>query len=141
MSDIVFINGLALRAYHGSMPHESKVGQTFLLDLVLDIDLIAASRSDKFEDTVSYDSVVKIVTEVFCSQRYRLLEVVARAVADKLLKRCTRVNAIRVTVRKPHAPVDATFGHLGVKIERARMQERGAPKSSRDKASRVAEVP
>ncbi len=141
MSDIVFINGLALRACHGSMPHESKVSQTFLLDLVLEIDLIAASRSDKLEDTVSYDLVVKIVTEVFCSQRYRLLEVVARAVANKVLKRCTRVNAIRVTVCKPHAPVAAAFGHVGVKIERSRMPKRGAPKSSRDKASRVAEVP
>ena len=41
MSDAMFVNGLALHAYHGVMQHEAKVGQTFKLDLVLDIDLTA----------------------------------------------------------------------------------------------------
>ena len=36
--DQVFVSGLALHAYHGVMPHEAKVGQTFKLDLVLDIE-------------------------------------------------------------------------------------------------------
>jgi dihydroneopterin aldolase len=120
MSDTVFVNGLALHAYHGSMPHEAKVGQTFRLDLVLDADLTAASRSDRLEDTVPYDMVVKIVTEVFCARQYQLLEVAAAAVADAVLGRCRHVSAVRVTVCKPHAPIAATFGDVGVKIERAR---------------------
>ena len=33
MSDRIFINGLSLHAYHGVMPHEAKVGQTFTIDL------------------------------------------------------------------------------------------------------------
>jgi dihydroneopterin aldolase len=102
------------------MPHEAKVGQTFLLDLVLDIDLTAASRSDKLEDTVSYDLVVKIVNEVFCARRYQLLEVAAGAIADKVLERCPQVSTIRVTVCKPHAPIAAAFGDVGVKIEQGR---------------------
>ena len=32
MNDSVFINGLALHAYHGVMPHEGKVGQGFIID-------------------------------------------------------------------------------------------------------------
>ena len=39
MSDSVFVSGLALHAYHGVMQHEAKVGQTFKLDLMLDIEL------------------------------------------------------------------------------------------------------
>ena len=45
MSDRIFINGLSLHAYHGVMPHEAKVGQTFTLDLELEIDLADAARS------------------------------------------------------------------------------------------------
>ena len=41
------------------MPHEAKVGQTFKLDLELDIDLADAARSDKLADTVAYDQVVE----------------------------------------------------------------------------------
>ena len=46
MSDAVFVTGLALHAYHGVMQHEARVGQTFKLDLVLELDLSAASRSE-----------------------------------------------------------------------------------------------
>jgi 7,8-dihydroneopterin aldolase/epimerase/oxygenase len=125
MSDTIFINGLALHAYHGVMQHEAKVGQTFVLDLVLDIDLAAASRTDKLNDTVSYDVVVKAVSEAFCSRRYRLVEAAAGAVADALLERFPRLRTVRITVRKPHAPIAATFTDVGVTIERGRDRKHG----------------
>ena len=82
MSDAVFVSGLALHAYHGVMQHEAKVGQTFKLDLMLDIDLAEASRTDMLKHTVSYDKVVQTATEAFCSRRYRLVEAAAGAVAE-----------------------------------------------------------
>ena len=120
MSDAIFVNGLALHAYHGVMPHEGKVGQTFKLDLVLDIDLGDASRSDKLKDTVSYDLVVKTVSEAFCARRYRLVEAAAGAVAGAILDRFPQVLRVRVTVHKPHAPIAATFAGVGVTIVRDR---------------------
>jgi 7,8-dihydroneopterin aldolase/epimerase/oxygenase len=120
MSDTIFVSGLALHAYHGVMPHEAKVGQTFKLDLVLDIDLTDASRSDKLKDTVSYDFVVKIISDAFCSRRYRLVEAAAGAVAETVLARCPKVSAVRVTVHKPHAPIAATFDDVGVIVARKR---------------------
>ncbi len=124
MSDAIFVSGLALHAYHGVMQHEAKVGQTFRLDLVLDIDLAAASRSDKLKDTVSYDMVVKTASEAFCARRYRLVEAAAGAVAEAVLERCPQVRAVRVTVHKPHAPIAATFDDVGVTIERAPQRRR-----------------
>ena len=120
MSDTVFVTGLSLHAYHGVMQHEAKVGQTFKLDLKLDIDLSAASRSDKLVDTVGYDQVVELASQVFCARRYRLIEAAASAVADAVLARFPKVTAVRVTVHKPHAPIAASFDDLGVTIERSR---------------------
>jgi dihydroneopterin aldolase len=120
MTDAVFVSGLSLHAYHGVMQHEAKVGQTFKLDLVLDIDLAAASRSDKLADTVGYDQVVEVASRAFCSRRYRLVEAAAGAVADAILSRFAEVTAVRVTVHKPHAPIAATFADVGVTIARAR---------------------
>jgi dihydroneopterin aldolase len=120
MSDTVFITGLALHAYHGVMQHEADVGQTFTLDLILDIDLAEASLSDKLAHTVGYDQVVNVAVQVFCEQRYRLIEAAAGAVADAVLKRFAQVTAVRVTVHKPHAPIAATFADVGVMLTRAR---------------------
>jgi dihydroneopterin aldolase len=120
MTDQVFVRGLVLHAYHGVMQHEAKVGQTFKLDLVLDMDLAGAVRSDKLADTVGYDQVVKVASESFCARRYRLVEAAAGAVADAVLDRFAQVMAIRVTVHKPHAPIAATFDDVGVSILRSR---------------------
>jgi dihydroneopterin aldolase len=37
-----------------------------------------------------------------------------------VLARYAQVRGVRVTVRKPHAPIAATFDDVGVTIERAR---------------------
>jgi 7,8-dihydroneopterin aldolase/epimerase/oxygenase len=120
VSDSVFINGLVLHAYHGVMPHEGKVGQPFILDLVLDIDLADAAKSDKLADTVSYDAVVNVVSRTFTGKRYRLVEAAAGAVADAVLLNFPPIRTLRVTVRKPHAPVAAVFTDVGVTLVRTR---------------------
>jgi dihydroneopterin aldolase len=122
MTDRIFIKGLALHAYHGVMPHEAKVGQTFTIDLDLDIDLSDAARSDKVSDTVSYDQVAMRATEAFNSQRFRLIEAAAGRVADTILASFPRVRTVAVTIHKPHAPIAATFNDVGVTLVRSRQK-------------------
>ena len=102
------------------MAHEAKVGQSFSIDMELEIDLSAAARSDKVMDTVSYDKVVDCAREAFSAQRFRLIEAAAGRVADAVLTAFPRVSAIEVTIHKPHAPIAATFSDVGVTIKRQR---------------------
>ena len=120
MADTIFITGLSLHAYHGVMEHEQRVGQTFSIDLILNIDLDEASRSDRLANTVSYDQVVDVASRAFCTRRYRLVEAAAGAIADAVLAAFPPVSDLRVTVHKPHAPIAATFVDVGVSIERSR---------------------
>ncbi|HZT27959.1 MAG TPA: dihydroneopterin aldolase [Pseudolabrys sp.] len=120
MTDHIFIHGLSLHAYHGVMPYEGKVGQTFSIDLVLEMDLAAAARSDKVVDTVSYDKVVDCVTRAFVTQKFRLIEAAGSRVADAVLAAFPRVAAVTVTIHKPHAPIAATFRDVGVTLVRRR---------------------
>jgi dihydroneopterin aldolase len=120
MSDRVFVSGLVIHAHHGVMEHESKVGQHFVLDLELSIDLKDAARSDKLVDTVSYSAIVETASRAFTAHSYRLVEAAAGAVAEALLAGFARVTSIRVTVRKPHAPIAAIFADVGVTLVRHR---------------------
>jgi dihydroneopterin aldolase len=120
MSDMIFVNGLAFHAYHGVAEHEGRVGQTFVLDLVLEIDLAKAARSDKVADTASYDDIVAVARRAFCAQPFKLVEAAAGAVAEALLGAFAQVTRVWITVRKPHAPIAATFHDVGVTIARAR---------------------
>lgn len=120
MSDTIFIKGLVIHAYHGVLEHEQRVGQTFVVDLALDLDLAAAARSDKLADTISYQDVVSAAEQAFTGRRCRLVETAAGAVAEAVLKSFARVARVKVTVKKPHAPIAAVFEHVGVSIVRTR---------------------
>jgi dihydroneopterin aldolase len=120
MSDTIFVTGLLIHAHHGVMKHETKVGQRFVIDLELSLDLSAGSRSDKLADTVSYSAIVDTATEVFTERNYRLIEAAGGAVADAILARFQQINVVRITVRKPHAPIAAIFGDAGIILTRRR---------------------
>jgi dihydroneopterin aldolase len=120
MTDRIFVKDLTLHAYHGVMPHEAKVGQTFHIDLELEIDLSASARSDNVKDTVSYDKVVAVAADAFSLKRFKLIEAAGGAVAEAVLERFPRVNSVEVTIHKPHAPIAATFADVGIVLKRAR---------------------
>lgn len=120
MSDRIFVTGLLVHARHGVMEHEEKVGQRFVIDLALELDLAPASASDRLADTVSYSSLVEVATHAFTARNFRLVEAAAGAVAEAVLAAFARVAAVEVTVHKPHAPIAAIFADVGVSVLRRR---------------------
>jgi dihydroneopterin aldolase len=120
MSDTIFITGVVIHARHGVMEHETEVGQRFVIDLELSADLSEAARTDHLSDTVSYASLVATATAAFKNTNYKLLERAAGAVAEAILAAFPRIDAVKVTVHKPHAPIAATFDDVGITIERTR---------------------
>jgi 7,8-dihydroneopterin aldolase/epimerase/oxygenase len=120
MSDHIFVTGLLVHAHHGVMPHEEEVGQRFVIDLELTVDLSRAGTSDKLADTVSYSSIVDTATRAFTGKSFRLVETAAAITAEALLAGFPKASAVRVTVHKPHAPIAAIFNDVGVSILRQR---------------------
>ena len=120
MTDTIFITGVVIHARHGVMEHETEVGQRFVIDLELFTDLSDSSRTDRLADTVSYSNVVATATAAFKDANYKLLESAAGAVADAILGTFAPVSAVKVTVHKPHAPIDAIFEDVGVMLTRIR---------------------
>jgi dihydroneopterin aldolase len=120
MTDTIFITGVVIHARHGVMEHETEVGQRFVIDLELSVNLADSSRSDRLADTVSYSHVVATATAAFKDANYKLLERAAGAVADAILNAFARVSAVKITVHKPHAPIDAIFEDVGVMLTRTR---------------------
>jgi 7,8-dihydroneopterin aldolase/epimerase/oxygenase len=117
-SDRILLSGLRVRGHHGVLPHEGQVGQVFVVDLELEVDLAAAARSDDLARTVDYGSLAGRVAEVVGGRPRMLLEAVAEDVAELVLAD-ERVRRVRVRITKPQAPlpVDAT---VAVEITRDR---------------------
>ena len=64
------------------LPHEAQLGQVFVVDLELALDLTAAGQSDDLDRTVDYGSLAGRVAEVVGGRPRKLLEAVAEDVAQ-----------------------------------------------------------
>lgn len=120
MKGSIQIAGLVLFARHGVNKAEQQLGQRFILDLELDIDLAAAAKSDSLVDTVDYGEVVAIVEAAFRDKHFYLIEASAAHVAGAVLAHFSKVSSVRVTVRKPSAPVPAAIDYVAATVTRKR---------------------
>ena len=119
-ADRIVLEGMAFYAYHGDHPAERALGQRFVVDVRLTLDLRRAGATDDLADTVDYLAVYQTAREVVEGEQYRLLEAVAERLAAALLARYP-VEQVAVRVSKPGAPIpQAHFARLAVEITRRR---------------------
>lgn len=122
MTDRIFLDGVQAFGHHGVLEHEKRDGQPFVVDVVLELDLAPAGRSDDLAATVSYAEVAADVVARITGPSFDLVERLAEVIADDTLLR-PLVDAVEVTVHKPEAPVGQPFSDVGVRVRR----ERGTP--------------
>ncbi|MGV3488464.1 MAG: dihydroneopterin aldolase [Tuberibacillus sp.] len=120
MRDKIFLNQMAFYGYHGVFPEENKLGQRFLVDLILECDLREAGRTDQFNKTVNYAEVYDITKEIVEGKPFKLVESVAEKLASELLKTFPIVETCHVKVTKPDPPIQGHYESVAVGITRRR---------------------
>ena len=113
----VELRGLRVRGHHGAEADERERGQTFLFDVTYEVG--DRALSDRLEDTVDYRDVARIVREVSDAKQFTLIEALAGAVADALL-RAHPIDRVTVRVRKSEVELDPPVEWTGVSVERSR---------------------
>ncbi|WP_295817643.1 dihydroneopterin aldolase [uncultured Microbacterium sp.] len=119
MSDRITLTGIRATGHHGVYEHERREGQVFIADVVLELSLADAARSDDVADTVHYGEFADQVAAVLAGDPADLLETVAQRIADRALA-YPRVDVVEVTIHKPQAPIAVPFDDVSVTIRRAR---------------------
>lgn len=117
--DKIILKGMEFYGYHGVLPEERVLGQRFIIDVELYLDLRQAGVSDDPGRTVDYARVYHLVESVVTGPPRKLIETVAEAVAGAILENCPVQEAV-VRVRKPQAPVPGLFSWMAVEIRRTR---------------------
>ncbi len=102
--DRIVLEGMQLYGYHGANPEEKALGQPYIVDLAVELDLSKAGDSDHLEDTVSYPQLFRAVQEVIEGESKNLLESTAQAIASTVLAQFP-VTAVHVCLKKPRPPI------------------------------------
>lgn len=117
--DRIVIEGLEVWAQHGVLLHERALGQKFVIDVALEVDLGPAIASDLLEDTVDYGTLAADIHALVSQDPVELVETLAGRVADRCLQD-ERVVACEVAVRKPSAPLTVPAREVRVELRRER---------------------
>jgi dihydroneopterin aldolase len=122
--DRIELRGLRVRGHHGVYEHERRDGQDFVVDITVWMDLTAAARSDRLEDTLDYGALAQRAAAIVGGPPCNLIEAVAGRVADDVFAD-VRVHTVEVVLHKPQAPIPLEFADVAVVARRSRTGGRG----------------
>jgi len=118
--DIIYIKDLRIETVIGVYAWERQLKQVVIFDLELGTDIRKAALTDSVADTLNYKDVAKRVMAFVTDSRYHLVESLAEAVAEIIIKEFD-IPWLRLRLNKQGA-VRGVRG-VGVIIERGRREE------------------
>ena len=120
MGDRIFLRGIHVFARHGVLEEEARLGQRFEIDIDCWLDMATYAPADDYAGAVGYQEVFEAAREIAEGGRFALIEALAEAIASALLERFAKLEAVRVEIRKPSAPIPGILAYAGVDITRRR---------------------
>ena len=113
------LNGMEFFAYHGCYPEEQRLGNHFLVDVVMDTEMEKASKTDDLNDALNYAEVYELVKQEM-SIRSHLLEHVSARILNILFERFPQLDRVEVRVSKLNPPVGGQVKEVSVRQQRFR---------------------
>lgn len=80
--DRIVLDHMEFYGYHGCLPEERQQGQTFFVDLTMQLNLRAAGEQDDLGQTVNYADVFTKIRGIVEGEPCQLIEAVAERIAS-----------------------------------------------------------
>jgi 7,8-dihydroneopterin aldolase/epimerase/oxygenase len=118
--DKIYVNRMEFYGYHGVFPEENRLGQRFIVDLAVSIDLKKAGETDELQFSVNYGELYQVCKEVVEGKPFKLLEAVAEEIAASVISAFSLILDVTVKVIKPDPPIPGHYKSVAVEITRRR---------------------
>jgi dihydroneopterin aldolase len=112
----VVLSGLEFHGRHGVFEEEERFGARFVVDAHLEWDF--SDLTDHIDRTVNYAAVYDSVKHEVTEKRYKLIEMLAERIAERILHEHPRLERVTVRVHKPHAPIAGIFRDVYAEVTR-----------------------
>jgi len=99
-ADRIEVRGIRALGHHGALPGEREESQPIDIDVVVELDLSKARKSDRLEDTLDYAGVHARVVQLVRDRSFALLERLGDEIVSALLED-ERVDKAIVALAKP----------------------------------------
>ena len=110
----IHLKKMRFHGRHGVLPEEAALGQPWIVDLGLVVDIAKAAATDDLAHTVNYAEVYSLCQDIVVNERFALVETLVNRILSSVLAAHPHVRSATVTVHKPQAPIPGV--HDGVAI-------------------------
>lgn len=111
----ILLKDLRFHAFHGVASQETRVGNTFIVNLKMKINFIEAAQTDDVALTVSYADVYSILAQEMRTPS-KLLEHVVYRLAKALFRHFDQIEALEISLEKNNPPMGADINSAGVSL-------------------------
>lgn len=116
--DKIYLKDVEIFANHGVFGEEKRLGQKFILSLELSVDLSKAAKNFDLNASVHYGELCHGIEREFQKESYDLVETAAEKVAEYTLFTYPQVKEVKVTLKKPWAPIGRHLDYAAVEVDR-----------------------
>ena len=116
--DKIIIENLELIAEHGVFKEEKFLGQKFIISVEMTTNTREAGKTGNLNASTHYGFVADDIEKIFTSESFDLIETCAEKIAEMILTKYPLISEVKVTVKKPWAPIRKHFDFVAVEITR-----------------------
>lgn len=114
----IHLENMEFFAYHGHLEEEQIIGNTFLVDLMLETDMEKPAKTDELDDALDYQKAYQIIQHEM-TQNSCLLEHVAQRILNSLYQTLKeKLDKATVKVSKLNPPVGGKVGKVSVTLSK-----------------------
>ena len=116
--DKIIIENLELIAEHGVFKEEKFLGQKFIISVEMTTDTREAGKTGNLNASTHYGFVADDIEKIFTGESFDLIETCAEKIAEMILTKYPLISEVKVTIKKPWAPIRKHFDFVAVEITR-----------------------
>jgi len=128
MNARILMKNLVFFGRHGDIPAERELGQRFIIDLTLSLDIAEVARTDRLDSTADYVAVYELCRAIVEGEPVNLLETLAARLVDRILAETPRLTAVEIVVKKPGVPLRGAVDYVAVELTRTREESLSRPR-------------
>lgn len=111
----IFLKDIHCYAYHGVAPQENLIGNEYIINLKLKVDISKAAQTDEVEDTVSYADVHDVIKNEMTIPS-KLLEHVGRRIVERIFVTFPTIEEVELQLSKRNPPMGADIDVAGIEV-------------------------
>ena len=100
----ILLENMKFHAFHGVLPEEQTVGNTYSVTVKFTFDFSKAAKEDNLDETINYAEIYELVKNEM-RQESKLIEHVAQRMLDRILRQFPQIRSLKVQLSKHNPPL------------------------------------